>query len=243
MVLAICPGANSNLWIGTETGLSSLGWKALPEFHHPRGPFPQPHQCPLRRPRPDAVDWHPGRRAQPLQGRATLPPSPPSRGLFSDEVYEILEDDYGYFWMSCRNGLFRVARKELEEFRARDQSALTCTAFGRADGLLTSQFNGVAKPAGWKSQDGRLWFATIRGVVSRECRIKTNERPPPVVIEEVSLTGALPVPCFGARRARCTSWNPAGPRRTGIPLHGPELSGPGEEPLQIPAGRRGPRLG
>ena len=47
LVMVICPGANSNLWIGTETGLSSLGWKALPEFHHARGAFPQPHQCPV----------------------------------------------------------------------------------------------------------------------------------------------------------------------------------------------------
>ena len=62
---------------------------------------------------------------------------------------------------------------------------MTCTAFGKADGLLTSQFNGVAKPAGWKSRDGRLWFASIRGVVTVDCRIKTNEQPPPVAIEEV----------------------------------------------------------
>jgi signal transduction histidine kinase len=51
--------------------------------------------------------------------------------------------------------------------------------------LLSDQFNGVAKPAGWKSRDGRLWFTSIRGVVAVDCRIKTNDKQPPVFIEEV----------------------------------------------------------
>ena len=62
-------------------------------------------------------------------------------------------------------------------------------AFGKADGLPSVQCNGVAKPAGWKSRDGRLWFPTIRGVVAVEPDIKTNQRPPPVAIEEVLADG------------------------------------------------------
>jgi two-component sensor histidine kinase len=51
--------------------------------------------------------------------------------------------------------------------------------------MASVQCNGVSKPAGWKSRDGRLWFPTIRGVVALESNLKINERPPPVVIEEV----------------------------------------------------------
>jgi hypothetical protein len=40
-----------------------------------------------------------------------------------------------------------------------------------------------------ESKDGRLWFPTIRGVVAVEPRIKTNEQPPPVIIEEVIVGG------------------------------------------------------
>ena len=111
------------------------------------------------------------------------------QGLFSDEVYEIVEDDYGCLWMSCRKGIFRVSRKQLEELDAGARTNLSCTAFGRADGLPSVQCNGVAKPAGWKSRDGRLWFPTIRGVVVVEPGIKSNEQPPPVLIEEVIANG------------------------------------------------------
>ncbi|PWU08298.1 MAG: hypothetical protein C5B50_29920 [Verrucomicrobia bacterium] len=107
------------------------------------------------------------------------------QGLFSDEVYEILEDNFGYFWMTCRKGLFKVARKDFDELDRGARKSLACTAFGKPDGLLTVQFNGSAKPGGWKSRDGRLWFPTIRGVVAVDTRIKTNEKPPPVLIEEI----------------------------------------------------------
>lgn len=106
-------------------------------------------------------------------------------GLFSDEIFEILEDDLGYFWMSCRRGVFRISRRQFDDFDAGTIRHLNCTAFGREDGMATVQCNGVAKPAGWKSSDGRLWFATIRGVVAIEPRIKTNEQQPPVQIEEI----------------------------------------------------------
>src|SRR5207247_7360320 len=106
-------------------------------------------------------------------------------GLFSDEIYEILEDDFGNFWMSCRSGIFRVNRKDFEAVDNGAIKLVTCTVFGKADGLVSVQCNGVAKPAGWKSKDGRLWFPTIRGVVAVETRLSTNARPPPVVIDDI----------------------------------------------------------
>jgi ligand-binding sensor domain-containing protein/two-component sensor histidine kinase len=111
------------------------------------------------------------------------------QGLFSDEIYEIVEDDFGFFWMSCRKGIFRVSKKELEDFDPNAGKEIACIAFGRADGLPSVQCNGVAKPAGCKGRDGRLWFPTIRGVVAVEPGIKTNERPPPVYIEDVLADG------------------------------------------------------
>ena len=49
------------------------------------------------------------------------------------------------------------------------------------------QCSGVAKPAGWRSRDGRLWFATTKGVVVTDpnAGLGRNEQPPPVRIEEV----------------------------------------------------------
>lgn len=107
------------------------------------------------------------------------------QGLFSDEVYEIVEDGLGYFWMSCRRGIFRLLKAELERLDRGEIQAINCAAFGKADGLVSEQCNGVAKPSAWQARDGRIWFPTIRGVVAVDPRLKPNEKPPPVVIEEV----------------------------------------------------------
>lgn len=183
-VHALCEDATTNLWIGTDTGLSRWDGRRFTSFTTHEG---------LSHNAVDALYedgngtlWI-GTRGGGLNrfkgGRFAV--CTPRQGLFSDEVYEILEDDFGYFWMSCRTGIFRAARKELEALADGTLGAVTCISFGKADGLLTVQCNGVAKPAGWKASDGRLWFATIRGVVAVEPRIKSNALPPPVAIESV----------------------------------------------------------
>jgi two-component sensor histidine kinase len=144
------------------------------------------------------------------------------QGLFSDEIYEILEDDFGYFWMSCRKGIFRVSKKALDDLDRRVIHMIPCSAFGRADGLPSIQCNGVAKPAGWKARDGRLWFATIRGVVAAEPGIKTNEQPPPVFIEEVMAGGRSLRPDALAANDSLSLTIPPG--RGGIEIHYTALS-------------------
>lgn len=108
-------------------------------------------------------------------------------GLFSDEIFEILEDDSGYLWMSSPKGIFRIRKKDVTEMDSGKMPGLVCTVYGKAEGLTTIQCNGVAKPAGWKAKDGRLWFATTKGVtvVDPGTVAKENSIPPPVAIEEV----------------------------------------------------------
>ena len=72
-------------------------------------------------------------------------------------------------------------------------------SFGRADGMRSSECSGFTQPAGWKSHDGRLWFPTVDGaVVIDPDRIKTNMRPPPVVIEQ-TLHRPAPRPADGGQ--------------------------------------------
>ncbi|HEV8485923.1 MAG TPA: two-component regulator propeller domain-containing protein, partial [Blastocatellia bacterium] len=107
-------------------------------------------------------------------------------GLFDDLVFAILEDNAQNLWMSSNRGISRVAKRELDDFAAGRTKAITSVSYGIADGMKSSECNGGAQPSGWKSRDGRLWFATIRGVVAIDpANIKLNMLPPPVVIEEV----------------------------------------------------------
>ena len=108
-------------------------------------------------------------------------------GLWSDEVFEILEDDRGYLWMSCTRGVFRVSKANLLEVDQGNAARITSIAYGKADGMESIQCSGVSKPAGWKARDGRLWFATTKGVVVTDPNAadRYNEKPPIVRIEEV----------------------------------------------------------
>ena len=109
------------------------------------------------------------------------------QGLWSDEIFEILEDDYGWLWLSCPKGIFRVFKRNMEEFDRNETPVIASIAYGKADGMESLQCSGVAKPGAWRSRDGRLWFATTKGVVVTDPNsgLGLNEPPPPVRIEEV----------------------------------------------------------
>ncbi len=115
-----------------------------------------------------------------------------ANGLLSDVIFQILEDGQGNLWMSCNKGIFRVAKKSLEDFAAGAASFIPCVSYGRADGMRSAECTGGTQPAGWRTRDGVLWFPTIRGVVSIDPqRMKVNEVTPPVVIEEVRIDGKI----------------------------------------------------
>jgi diguanylate cyclase (GGDEF)-like protein len=107
------------------------------------------------------------------------------QGLFDDVIHRIIEDDRGNVWMSCNKGIFRVAKKELDEVADGKRERLTSIAYGTADGMKSAECNG-GSPAGIRTREGKLWFPTIRGVVRIDPdHLPTNPLKPPVVIEEV----------------------------------------------------------
>ncbi len=111
-----------------------------------------------------------------------------ANGLFNNGVFRILEDDAGNFWMSSNRGIFRVAKQQLNDFADGKTDSVTSVAYGRADGMLSTECNGGRQPAGVKTGDGRLWFPTQQGVVVVDPnRMPYNALPPPVVIETVKI--------------------------------------------------------
>jgi signal transduction histidine kinase/ligand-binding sensor domain-containing protein len=114
-----------------------------------------------------------------------------AQGLYNNGVFQILDDGRGYLWMSCYRGLYRVSKQQLNDYADGKISVIASTAFGKADGMLSSDCNGGRQPSGVKTRDGRLWFTTLRGVaVVNLDQITTNLRPPPVLIESASLNRA-----------------------------------------------------
>lgn len=111
------------------------------------------------------------------------------QGLFDDVIFEILEDGRGRLWMSCNKGIFSVSRSDLESFAAGRQASVHSVAYGRSDGMRNPEANG-GSPAGLRTEDGRLWFATAAGLVSIDPAAITGSRAaPPAFVEEAWVDG------------------------------------------------------
>lgn len=114
-------------------------------------------------------------------------------GLPVNGAFQILEDDGRRFWISSNSGIYRVAVSELDEVAAGRRMTVTSVQFGRADGMLNQECNGLGRPAGVKAADGRLWFPTQDGVVAIDPAAMASRPAPPVVILDVSV-GGTPIP-------------------------------------------------
>ena len=114
-----------------------------------------------------------------------------SDGLFNDGVFQILEDDSGNFWMSSNRGIYRVAKKQLNDFADGKINRIESIAYNKSDGLLETECNGGQQPAGAKMRDGKLWFPTQGGVAVIDPKtIRANPVAPPVIIETAKIDGS-----------------------------------------------------
>jgi signal transduction histidine kinase/ligand-binding sensor domain-containing protein len=106
-------------------------------------------------------------------------------GLFATGAFQIVEDAQQRFWMTSNVGVYRVSRRELDDFAAGKTRRVTSVAYGTRDGMLHSECNGGTQPAGVSTRDGRIWFPTQQGVVVIDPgTIPVNTQPPPVVITQ-----------------------------------------------------------
>ncbi len=133
-------------------------------------------------------------------------------GLPSNIVCQILEDDARQLWIGSHHGIFRVAKASLD---GAAQGRLDIVTYGPSDGLPALECNGNYQPAATTGRDGRLWFATPKGLVSIDPRDAGVARPPPEVILEELLLDQRPVALAppGAAHAGSALRMPPGPHR------------------------------
>ncbi len=109
-------------------------------------------------------------------------------GMFNNGVFAILDDDRGNFWMSSNRGIHRVSKQELNDYADGSIPKLNSVSYNQSDGMLNAECNGGRLPAAIKTQDGKLWFATMGGVaIVDPAAEQVNPNPPPVVIEKVGV--------------------------------------------------------
>ncbi|HEX4809966.1 MAG TPA: two-component regulator propeller domain-containing protein [Bryobacteraceae bacterium] len=112
----------------------------------------------------------------------------PSRLELPETIYGLAGDADGNLWISSDGGIFSVRGRDLLAFVEGRSKTLNVASYGASDGLRISESSGGGHPSIWETNDGSLWFATLKGVaVLRGPHVQMNRVPPPVVIEAVSI--------------------------------------------------------
>lgn len=109
-------------------------------------------------------------------------------GLASDNISYLIEDDQEHLWIGSNLGLMRLAKKSLTKQVSAKTASIACRVYGPEDGLPSGECTQGSQPAAWRMPDGRLWFPTIRGLVSvNPAELLQNTNLPLVAIESVLL--------------------------------------------------------
>jgi signal transduction histidine kinase/ligand-binding sensor domain-containing protein len=108
-------------------------------------------------------------------------------GLEQATIHAILDDGSGNLWFATGDG---IARGDCN-LMGGTGPALNCSQwmeFGTADGLHSRETATNSHPSAWRSRDGRLWFATAKGLVEADpAHFPVNTIPPPVALERLQV--------------------------------------------------------
>ena len=119
-------------------------------------------------------------------------------GLTDDVIPEMVESDEGDLWLSSNRGISRISKAELDDFADGKITRVHAHDYGVADGMKSSICTSGGQPSAWKSQDGSLYFATIKGLARVDpAHLLVNHLPPPAVIESLVANGHFIVPQNG----------------------------------------------
>lgn len=188
-VQALADDSEGNLWIGTAGGgLNRLRDGKFTSYHVPDG-LPSEDVYSLyvdgggvlwAGTRAGLGRWHEGKWTHYTT----------REGLISNSIGYMMEDEQGYLWIGSNAGLMRVPKKALNDFARGVTTFMPCRAFLKSDGLPSSECTRGSQPGACRTRDGRLWFPTVKGLVSvNPARLSLNTNPPPVMIESVFIEG------------------------------------------------------
>ena len=153
-VRAIATGRDGALWLGTVGGLSRFKDGSFTNYTTKDGLSNDYVRAIVSE--PDGSLWlgtYGGGLNRFKDGRFT--PVTTRDGLFDDFVSRILDDDHGNFWLLGNRGVFQISKAELNDFVEGRARGISSISYGIADGMKSSEGNGGAQPAGWRTADGK----------------------------------------------------------------------------------------
>ncbi len=107
--------------------------------------------------------------------------------LKSTNIHAMLDDGHNHLWFATGDGIARCDCGGI----AGSMEGVDCLnwiEFSTADGLISRETAINSHPSAWQANDGRLWFATPKGLESVDpAHFPVNIAPPPVAIERFAV--------------------------------------------------------
>jgi PAS domain S-box-containing protein len=114
-------------------------------------------------------------------------PVNPSDGSAFGGISGIVVDSEGGLWFSENRGIIHIREAQLRQLGS---ERVEFESFGLLDGLTAELRGSLASPSAVQTTDGRIWFATTKGLAwINPKRIVRNTVPPPVLVESVIANG------------------------------------------------------
>ena len=122
-------------------------------------------------------------------------------GLPQVPMRTVLEDGQRNLWLCTPNAILRVPRTAIDRFRKKETPTLDVETYDASHGMKSNQLDFEANVAS-RARDGRLWFATLGGlVVVNPAQIAQHAWVPPVKIEKVLVDGTARAVQAGSSRS------------------------------------------
>ena len=193
LVGAMTRDAHGDLWVATLAGLSRLHGRNIENFTVANGLSSNVITALLSRRDGTLLIGTQDRGWDLWDGRGFSAAIHDS--LDQSAIHAILDDGGGHLWFATGNGIARC------NSNAMAGAGPLCThwmEFGTADGLRSRETATNSHPSAWRSRDGRLWFATPKGLVEVDpAHFPVNTQPPPVALERFAVDD-LDQPLHGA---------------------------------------------
>ncbi len=185
LVGALARDSAGNLWVATFAGLSRLHGGAIANYTTANGLSSNVVTALLSREDGTLLIGTQDHGWNVWDGQRFSPEK--HDGLDQTSIHAILDDGVGHLWFATGNG---IARCDCAGAGNAMQGA-GCShwiEFGAADGLRSRETATNSHPSAWRSGDGRLWFATSKGIVEVDPKhFSVNNVPPPVALERFAV--------------------------------------------------------
>ncbi len=185
---AIAEDSHGSIWAGGAEGLFRLGENRFDKFAPP-GVREYDHVNALYADSGGALWIGAEDRGLDLWQNGKFTAFGPAQGLVASRIANIVDDNEGRLWLGTqRQGLVGVTRASLDAIAGGSRAQVSVVWLTREEGLATNQIRSGFQPSAGRSADGRLWFATLKGLALVDPRQAWQVPPPaPVRIEEVAM--------------------------------------------------------